>query len=183
MGVADPVPGKISGQNGALHAEHLHTDDLFRHSDDPRLDNPALVDAVHPIGVKVEIEGLALAHHGLPAAGYHAAGLGVDTPHHKVNVGAQHIPQDLVLAQHQVSVFLAGGAAAQVDHHFFQGDDAAESLVVHHSHRLAVVQLLNAAQLAGEDAAGAVGVVDLMPDDVLTVFLRLHIFPAADGQD
>ena len=30
---------------------------------------------------------------------------------------------------------------------------------------------------------GAVGVVDLMPDDVLTVFLRLHIFAAADSQN
>ena len=98
MSVADPVPGKVAGQNRALHPKHLHTDDLFRHSDDPGLDNPALVDAVHPIGVQIEIEGLALAHHGLPAAGYHAAGLGVDAPHHKVNVGAQHIPQDLVLA-------------------------------------------------------------------------------------
>mgnify|MGYP006988261542 CR=1 FL=1 len=65
----------------------------------------------------------------------------------------------------------------------FRGSDDSESLVVHHSHRLAVVQLLNAAQFAGEDATGAVGIVDLMPDDVLTVFLRLHIFPAADGQD
>ena len=87
------------------------------------------------------------------------------------------------MAQHKVGVFLTGRTAAQIDHHFLDRDNDTEPLVIHNCHRLAVVQLFNAAQLAGEDAAGAVGVVDLMPDDVLTVFLRLHIFPAADGQD
>ena len=50
-------------------------------------------------------------------------------------------------------------------------------------HRLAVVQLFNAAQLAGDDLAGAVGIMDLMPDYIITVFGSLDIIPAADGKD
>ena len=64
-------------------------------------------------------------------------------------------------------------ATAQVDHHFLDGNDDAETLVVHHGHRLTVVQLLDAAQLARQNTAGTVGVVNLMPDDILTVFRRL----------
>ena len=55
--------------------------------------------------------------------------------------------------------------------------------VIHYGHSFAVVQLLNAAQLTCEDAAGAVGVVDLVPNDILAVFLCFHLFTTTDGQD
>ena len=183
MGVADPVPGQIPCQDGALDAEHFHADDFLSHGDHTGLHNAAFVDTVHAVSIQIEVEDLALTHHRLPAAGDHAAGLGVNAPHHKVDVGAQHVAQDLVLAQHQVGVVLARRATAQVDHHFLDGNDDAETLVVHHGHRLTVVQLLDAAQLARQNTAGTVGVVNLMPDDILTVFRRLYILAAADGQD
>ena len=183
MGVADPVPGQIPGQDGALDAEHFHADDSLGHGDHTGLHNAAFVDTVHAVSIQIEVEDLAFTHHRLPAAGDHAAGLGVNAPHHKVDVGAQHVAQDLVLAQHQVGVVLARRAAAQVDHHFLDGNDDAETLVVHHGHRLTVVQLLDAAQLARQNTAGAIGVMNLMPDDILTVFRRLYILTAANGQD
>ena len=183
MGVADPVPCQIAGQNRRLDAEHLYTNDFLRYRDDAGLNDAPLVNAVLALGIQIKIEGLALPHHGLTAAGDYAAGLGVDAAHHKVDVRAQHIPQNLVLAQHQISVLLTGRAAAKVDHHLLEGDDDAESLVIHYGHGLTVVQLLDAAQLPCEDAAGAVGVVDLMPNDILPVLLRFHLFTAANGQN
>ena len=87
------------------------------------------------------------------------------------------------MTQHQVGVLLAGRAAAQIDHHLLDGDNDSEALVIHYGHSFTVVQLLNAAQLTCEDAAGTVGVVDLMPNNILTVFLCFHLFTAADGQD
>ena len=87
------------------------------------------------------------------------------------------------MTQHQVGILLAGRTAAQIDHHLLNGDNDAESLVIHYGHSFAVVQLLNAAQLTCEDAAGAVGVVDLVPNDILAVFLCFHLFTTADGQD
>lgn len=49
MSVADPVPGQIPGQDGALDAEHFHTDDLFCHGDYAGLYDAAFVDTVHAV--------------------------------------------------------------------------------------------------------------------------------------
>ena len=123
------------------------------------------------------------APHGLPTADSYAAGLGVDTTHDEVNVSTEHVAKDLILAQHKVGVFLTGRTAAQIDHHFLDRDNDTEPLVIHNCHRLAVVQLFNAAQLAGDDLAGAVGVMDFMSDYIMTVFGSLDIIPAVDGKD
>ena len=90
------------------------------------------------------------APHGLPTADSYAAGLGVDTTHDEVNVSTEHVAKDLILAQHKVSVFLTGRAAAQ---------------------------------LAGDDLVGAVGVMDFMSDYIMTVFGSLDIISAVDGKD
>ena len=87
------------------------------------------------------------------------------------------------MAQHKVGIFLTGRAAAQIDHHFLDRDNDTEPLVIHNCHCLAVVQLFNAAQLAGDDLAGTVGIMDLMPDYIISVFGSLDIIPAADGKD
>ena len=63
VGIANPIPSQITGQNGGFNAEHLDTDDLLRNSDNSGLNNTPLVDAVLPLGVQIEIKGLALPHH------------------------------------------------------------------------------------------------------------------------
>ena len=183
MGVTDPVPGKVTGKDGGFNAENFHAHNLFGHSNHTRLDDAALIDTVHTGSIRIQIENLAFAQHGLLAAGNYAAGFGVDTTHDEVNVSAEHVAKNLILAQHKVGVFLTGRAAAQIDHHFLDRDNDTEPLVIHNCHRLAVVQLFNAAQLAGDDLAGAVGIMDFMPDYIITVFGSLDIIPAADGKD
>ena len=42
MGVADPVPGQIPGQDGALDAEHFHADDFLSHGDHTGLHNAVI---------------------------------------------------------------------------------------------------------------------------------------------
>lgn len=164
MGVTDPVPGKVTGKDGGFNAEDFHAHNLFGHCNHTRLDDAPLIDTVHTGSIRIQIENLAFAQHGLLAAGNYAAGLGVDTTHDEVNVSTEHVAKDLILAQHKVSVFLTGRAATQIDHHFLDRDNDTEPLVIHNCHRLAVVQLFNAAQLAGDDLAGAVGIMDFMPD-------------------
>ena len=183
MGVTDPVPGKVTGKDGGFNAENFHAHNLFSYCNHTRLDDAALIDTVHTGSIRIQIENLAFAQHGLLAAGNYAAGFGVDTTHDEVNVSAEHVAKDLILAQHKVGVFLTGRAAAQIDHHFLDRDNDTEPLVIHNCHRLAVVQLFNAAQLAGDDLAGAVGIMDFMPDYIITVFGSLDIIPAADGKD
>ena len=183
MGVTDPVPGKVTGKDGGFNAENFHAHNLFGHSNHTRLDDAALIDTVHTGSIRIQIENLAFAQHGLLAAGNYAAGFGVDTTHDEVNVSAEHVAKNLILAQHKVGIFLTGRAAAQIDHHFLDRDNNTEPLVIHNCHRLAVVQLFNAAQLAGDDLAGAVGIMDFMPDYIITVFGSLDIIPAADGKD
>ena len=183
MGVTDPVPGKVTGKDRGFNAENFHAHNLFGHCNHTRLDDAPLIDTVHTGSIRIQIENLAFAQHGLLSAGNYAAGLGVDTTHDEVNVSTEHVAKDLILAQHKVGVFLTGRAAAQIDHHLLDRDNNTESLVIHNCHRLAVVQLFNAAQLAGDDLAGAVGIMDLMPDYIITVFGSLNIIPAADGKD
>ena len=183
MGVTDPVPGKVTGKDGGFNAENFHAHNLFSHCNHTRLDDAALIDTVHTGSIRIQIENLAFAQHGLLAAGNYAASLGVDTTHDEVNVSTQHVAKDLILAQHKVGIFLTGRAAAQIDHHFLDRDNDTEPLVIHNCHRLAVVQLFNAAQLAGDDLAGTVGIMDLMPDYIITVFGSLDIIPVADGKD
>ena len=174
MGIPDPVPGKVTGHDGAFHPEDLHPQHLLRHRDDTCLHDAPLMDTVHPRDIRIQIEDLALLQHGLPAAGHRAPGFGVDALHNEVDLRPQHVPQDLVLPQHQLRILLPGGAAPHVDHHLFQGDDNPEPLIVHDGDGLAVVRLLYAAKLPGQDSSGAVGIVNLMPDHVLPSLLRLH---------
>ncbi len=107
VGIPNPVPCQIPGHDGAFHTKDLHPDDLFRHGDHPCLDNAPLIDTVHPRRIRIQIEDLPLFQHGLPAAGYHTAGLGINALHNEVDLRPQHISEDLVLAQHQLRIFLS----------------------------------------------------------------------------
>ncbi len=50
-------------------------------------------------------------------ARHHTAGFGINAFYNKVNLRAKHVAEDLVLAQHQLRIFLPGRAAADIDHH------------------------------------------------------------------
>ena len=86
-----------------------------------------------PVGIRAEIEKLAFAHHGFAAAGNYTAALGVNAKDNEIDFCAQHIAQQLHLANgHTVStVSCAGG-----DHHFFERNDDAEAVVIHNCNRL-----------------------------------------------
>ena len=76
------------------------------------------------------------------------------------NHGAVGIPGEVVLISH---------------HHLFQRDNDSKTLVFHYGDGLSVVRLLQAAQRAGQYPAGAVGVMNFMPDDVGKVFFRFNV--------
>ena len=65
----------------------------------------------------------------------------------------------------------------EVQHHLLQGDHNAESLVVHNGNGFPRLRSFNAAQHTGEHAPGAVGIVDLVPDNVLHLRLRFRFAP------
>ena len=179
MGITDPVPCQIPRHDGTLHTENLDTDGLVGNGNDASLHHTPLTDAVLAIGIRAEIEKLALAHHGFAAAGNHAAALGVDAEDDKVNFRTQHIAQQLHLADSH-TIAAVGGAGG--DHHFFEGDDDAEAVVVHNGNRLAAVGLLDAAQRCGEDAPCAVGIVDLVPGSSFAGILGFDFVAAFNGQ-
>ena len=77
------------------------------------------VNSVHACRIRIQIECLPFPEHGFLPAGNHAAGFGINPFYDEVNLCAQHIAEDLVLAQHELRIFLSGRAAAHVDHHLF----------------------------------------------------------------
>ena len=81
--------------------------------------------------------------------------LGVNTQDDKVDFRAQHIAQQLHLADSH-TVGATGSAGG--NHHFFERDDDTKTVVIHNGNRLAAVGLLDAAQRRGKDAPRAVGV-------------------------
>ena len=121
------------------------------------------------VGIGAEIEKLAFAHHGFAAAGDYTAALGVNAEDNKINFCAQHIAQQLHLANgHTVgTVGSAGG-----DHHFFERNDDAEAVVIHDSNRLAAVGLLDTTQRCRKDTPRAVGVVNLVPGSSFEMCIR-----------
>ena len=179
MGITDPIPCQIPRHDGTLYTENLDTDGLVGNGNDAGLYNAPLADAVLAVGIKAEIEKLALSHHGFAAASNHTAALGIDAKDDEVDFCAQHIAQQLHLADgHAVSaVSCAGG-----DHHFFQRDDNAETVVVYNCNCLAAVGLLDTAQRCGEDAPCAVGVVDLVPRGGFADILGFDFVAAFNGQ-
>ena len=179
MGITDPVPCQIPRHDGTLHAENLHTDGFVGNGNNASLHHTPLTDAVLAIGIRAEIEKLALAHHGFAAAGDYTAALGVNAENNKVDFCAQHIAQQLHLADgHTVgTVGSAGG-----DHHFFERNDDAEAVVVHNGNRLAAVGLLDTAQRCGEDAPCAVGVVNFVPGSSFAGILGFDFVTAFNGQ-
>ena len=160
MGITNPIPCQIPRHDGTLHAKNLHADGLVGNSNDASLYHAPLPDAVLTVGIWAEIEKLAFAHHGFAAAGDHTAALGVNAENNKVDFCAQHVAQQLHLADgHTVgTVGSAGG-----DHHFFERNDDAEAVVIHDSNRLATVGLLDTTQRCRKDTPRAVGVVNLVP--------------------
>ena len=179
MGITDPVPCQIPRHDGTLHAENLHTDGFVGNSNDAGLYHAPLPDAVLTVGIGAEIEKLAFAHHGFATAGDHTAAFGVNAEDDKIDFRAQHIAQQLHLADgHTVGAVGSGGG----DHHFLQRNGNAETVVVHNGNRFAAVGLLNAAQRCGEDAPCAVGVVDLMPCGGFAGILGFDFVTAFNGQ-
>ena len=179
MGITNPIPCQIPRHDGTLHAKNLHADGLVGNSNDASLYHAPLPDTVLAVGIGAEIEKLALAHHGFAAAGNHTAALGVDTEDDKVDFCAQHVAQQFHLADsHAVGIVGRTGS----NHHFFEGDDNAEAVVVHDCNRLAAVGLLDAAQRRGEDAPCAVGVVDLVPCGGFAGILGFDFVAAFNGQ-
>jgi len=71
----------------------------------------------------------------------------------------------------------------EVQHHLLQGDHNAESLVVHNGNGFPRLRSFNAAQHTGEHAPGAVGIVDLVPDNVLHLRLRFRFAPGIQCQN
>ena len=179
MGITNPIPCKIPRHDRTLHTENLDTDRLVGNSNDAGLYHAPLPDAVLTVGIGAEIEKLAFAHHGFAAAGDYTAALGVNAEDNKINFCAQHIAQQLHLANgHTVgTVGSAGG-----DHHFFERNDDAEAVVIHDSNRLAAVALLDAAQRCGEDATRAVSVVNLVPCGGFTGVLGFDFVAAFNSQ-
>ena len=153
MGITDPVPCQIPRHDGTLHAENLHTDGFVGNGNNASLHHTPLTDAVLTVGIGAEIEKLAFAHHGFAAAGDYTAALGVNAENNKVDFCAQHIAQQLHLADgHTVgTVGSAGG-----DHHFFERNDDAEAVVIHDSNRLAAVGLLDTTQRCRKDALAGI---------------------------
>ena len=122
---------------------------------------------------------MALSHHGFAAAGDHAAALGVNAKDDKVNFRAQHIAQQLHLADGR-----AVGAVGSVggNHHLFERDNDAETVVVHNGNRLAAVGLFDAAQRCGEDTPRAVSVMDLVPCGGFAGILSFDFIAAFNGK-
>lgn len=119
MGIPDPLPGQVAGHDGAFHPENFYPDNLLSHGDHTGLGDTALIYAVHACRIRIQIEDLPFPEHGFLPAGNHAAGFGINAFDNKINLRSQHIAEDLVLAQHQFRIFLAGRAAAHIDHHLF----------------------------------------------------------------
>ena len=173
MGITDPVPCQIPRHDGTLHAENLHTDGFVGNGNNASLHHAPLPDAVLTVGIWAEIEKLAFAHHGFAAA------LGVNTQDDKVDFRAQHIAQQLHLADgHAVGTV----GSARGDHHFFERNDDAEAVVVHNGNRLAAVGLLDTAQRCEEDAPCAVGVVNFVPGSSFAGILGFDFVTAFNGQ-
>ena len=145
MGVPHPVPGQIPGHNRAFHAKNFYTDYLFSHSYDTGLDDTSLVDPVHACRIAVQIENLPFLQHGLLSACDHATGFGVNPLYHKINMGAQHIVQNLVLAQHQIRISLTRRTAPHLNHHFFERNYNAEAFIICNGNGFSGIRLLNPA--------------------------------------
>ena len=120
--------------------------------------------------------------HGILPAGHHTAAAVIQSLDNKVNLTAQHISEDLVLAQYQLSVIM-GFVFHQVDHHLRQGNHHTHFLIIDDSDGTAAFHPLDAAQVPGQDLPGPVGILQLMPDDILTAFLCLHFRVRAQGED
>ena len=179
MGITDPIPCQVSRHDGALHAENLDAYGLVGNGNDAGLHHAPLPDAVLAIGIGAEIEKLTLAHHGFTAAGDHTAALGVNAEDDKINFRAQHIAQQLHLADSH-TVGATGSAGG--NHHFFERDDDTKTVVIHNGNRLAAVGLLDAAQRRGKDAPRAVGVVNLVPRGGFAGVLGFNFVSAFNGQ-
>ena len=179
MGITNPIPCQIPRHDRTLHAKYLHADGLVGNSNDASLYHAPLPDAVLTVGIWAKIEKLAFAHHGFAAAGDHTAALGVNAENNKVDFCAQHVAQQFHLADsHAVGIVGRTGS----NHHFFEGDDNAEAVVVHDCNRLAAVGLLDASQRCGEDAPCAVGVVDLVPGSSFAGIRGFNLIAAFNGQ-
>ena len=182
-GITDPVPCQVLCDDGTFYAEDLHADTFFSNSNDSCLYQPAFVDAVDTVGIQIHIKGLPLFQHCFLSAGNNGTGFRVNTPHNEVDLSAEHLTQQLILTGNKLFVSFTGYTRIGLDHHFLQRNHNTETLVIHNDDGFIILHLFNTAKLACENLAGAVGIVDLVPNNIVTVTLCFYITPYLKGQN
>ena len=129
-GVTEPCGRQIAGENRTLHAEHFHTQDFFRNANDARLYDASFINHGDAIFVGVQIEGLTLTEHSGLAACHNAAGGVIQTPDDEIDLRGEHGRKDTVHPLHKRLVFRPIRNGSGIEHHFFQRDRNAITLVV-----------------------------------------------------
>lgn len=174
-GVTEPCGRQIAGENRTLHAEHFHTQDFFRNANDARLYDAPLIDHGNTIFIGVQIEGLTLTEHSGLAACHNAAGGVIQTPDDEIDLRGEHGRKDTVHPLHKRLVFRPIRNGSGIEHHFFQRDRNAITLVVNDNDSTAGRGLLHAVQRSGQNTTGNMRGLDLVPDDLTAFFFRFDM--------
>ena len=78
---------------------------------------------------------------------------------------------------------IVGVILDKIQHHFRDGDDGTEVLIVDNGNQTAGLRFFNAAQFPGKDFPGAVGVLDLVPDEIRFGLRRFQLSIGVQGKD
>ena len=118
VGIPDPIPGQVPCHDRALHAEGFDAYCLFRHGNHTGLHGASLIDAVCAGGILIHVKDLPLFEHRFLAACHNGACLLIHALYNEVDLAAQHIAEQLVLAADHFGILCAFEVLFQLHKHF-----------------------------------------------------------------